>query len=70
MKILLNNQKFPRAFEINNYNLLKDILKNKKFSKMKILITGDGRVAKGVLELLKFTNINQVSKNDFINKNI
>ena len=36
---------------------------------MKILITGDGRVSRGVLELLKFTNINQVSKKDFM-KNI
>ena len=64
----INNFKLPRAFEINNYFLLKDKLKNKTFSQMKILITGDGRVAKGALELLEFTNINQVSKIDFINK--
>ena len=61
-----NNFQLPRAFEINDYSLLKDILQDKKFSDIKILITGDGRVARGALELLKFTNINQVSKGDFI----
>lgn len=65
----LNNFHLPRAFEINNYLLLQDIIKNKNFSKMKILITGDGRVAKGALELLNHSNINQVSKQDFT-KNI
>ena len=65
----LNDLQLPRAFEINNYSKIKDILQNVKFSKMKILITGDGRVAKGVLELLKFTNICQVSKADFIKNN-
>ena len=65
----INEFKLPRAFEINDYPSLKKILANKIFSKMKVLITGDGRVAKGVLELLQFTNIKQVSKNDFINKN-
>ena len=64
----LNNLKLPRAFEINNYTLLKNTLTNQKFSKIKILITGDGRVSKGVLELLQFTNINQVSKDVFIKK--
>ena len=36
---------------------------------MKILVTGDGRVAKGVIELLKQTNIKQVSKDKFQNEN-
>ena len=66
----LNNNQLPRAFHLNNYSLLKNMLQSKKFSKMKILITGDGRVAKGVLELLEFTNINQVSKDNFINNKI
>ena len=61
-----NNIRLPRAFEINDYSLLKDTLQDKKFSEIKILITGDGRVARGALELLKFTNINQVSKDNFI----
>jgi len=64
----INNKKLLRAFEINNYNLLKNKLRDKKFSKMKILITGDGRVAKGAIELLKYTNINQVSKDKFLKK--
>jgi len=64
----INNKKLLRAFEINNYNLLKNKLRDKKFSKMKILITGDGRVAKGAIELLKYTNINQVSKDEFLKK--
>ena len=64
----LNNFKLPRAYKLNDYSLLKDELRNHEFSKIKILITGDGRVAKGVLELLKFTNINQVSKKDYISK--
>ena len=66
----LSNLKLPRAYEANSYSLLKDTLHEKNFPKMKILITGDGRVARGVLELLSFTNIKQVSKEDFINKDI
>ena len=62
----VNNSILPRAFEVNNYFQIQDIVTNKKFSEMKILITGDGRVARGALELLKFTNIKQVSKSDFI----
>ena len=62
----LYNSQLPRAFKVNDYSLLKNILQDKKFPKMKILITGDGRVAQGVLELLKFTNINQVSKKKFL----
>ena len=63
----INKYDLPRAFKINNYDAIKEILKKKKFSKIKILITGDGRVAKGALELLKYTNIIEVSKKDFIN---
>ena len=63
----INNFRLPRAFELKNYSLLKKILKEKKFSTMKILITGDGRVAKGAIELLKLTNILQVTKNEFLN---
>ena len=36
---------------------------------MKILVTGDGRVAKGVIEVLKKTNIKEVSKEKFLNDN-
>ena len=33
---------------------------------MKLLVTGDGRVAKGVIELLNETNIKQVSKDTIL----
>ena len=36
---------------------------------MNILVTGDGRVAKGVIEVLKETNIKEVSKEMFKNNN-
>jgi alanine dehydrogenase len=34
----------------------------------KIIVTGNGRVGKGVMEIMKKSNIRQVSKSDFINK--
>ena len=34
----------------------------------KIIITGNGRVGNGVMEIMKKSNIRQVSKSDFINK--
>ena len=36
--------------------------------KEKILITGNGRVANGVVEILNFSKIKQVSKYDFLNR--
>ena len=35
----------------------------------KIIVTGNGRVGNGVMEIMKKSNIRQVSKLDFINKN-
>ena len=35
----------------------------------KIIVTGNGRVGNGVMEIMKNSNIRQVSKSDFINKN-
>ena len=56
-----------RAYKINNYERLKKILSKVVFPKLKLLVTGDGRVSKGVIELLEQTNITQVSKNDYLN---
>ena len=56
-----------RAFKINNYQRIINNLENLYFPKMKVLVTGDGRVAKGVLEILKKTNIQETSKEDFLN---
>ena len=64
-----DKQPLARAFRINNYERLIYNLKNIYFPKMKILVTGDGRVAKGVIEVLKQTNIKEVSKENFQNDN-
>ena len=70
--ILTNNDylQLGRANRINNYERLKDNLRKIFFPKIKLLVTGDGRVAKGVLELLRETNIDEVSKEDFLNSKI
>ena len=60
-------QKLERAYEINDYVNLKKILNKVVFPKFKLLVTGDGRVANGVLEVLKETNIKKINKYDFLN---
>ena len=62
---LFNKQPLARAHRINSYERLISNLKNLYFPYMKILVTGDGRVAKGVVEVLKQTNIKEVSKEKF-----
>ena len=59
-----------RAYKINNYERLKYNISKVIFPKFKLLITGDGRVAKGVIELLKQTNIVQVNKHEYLNSEI
>ena len=61
-------QSLASAYKINDYERLVLNLKNLYFPKTKILVTGDGRVAKGVIELLNQTNIKAVSKKDFLEK--
>ena len=58
----------PRAFEINNYEKIKELLSKQNFNNLKILQTGRGNVAKGSMEVLKHANIKQVSINDYLNK--
>ncbi len=65
----VKNFKMKRTFELGHYNNLKNSLVNKKFSKIKILVTGDGRVNRGVLEMLNHTNITEISKEDYLLKN-
>ena len=55
----------PRAYKLNSYEKLKKNIGLQNFEKAKIIVTGDGRVARGTLEFLKFSNINQISKNNF-----
>ena len=65
---MLGKQSLASAYKINDYERLVFNLKNLYFPKTKILITGDGRVSKGVIELLNQTNIKEVSKKDFLEK--
>ena len=67
---VLGKQSLASAYKINDYERLVLNLKNLYFPKTKILVTGDGRVAKGVIELLNLTNIKAVSKKDFLEKKI
>ena len=69
LNLFLAHNKFMslgRAYKINSYQRIKNILRNMIFPKMKLLVTGDGRVAKGVLELLRETNIKQVNKDEYL----
>jgi len=61
-------QQLPRAFEINNYEQIKELIGKQNFSKLKILQTGTGNVAKGSMEILQHANIKQISLNDYLNK--
>ena len=65
---VLGKQSLASAHKINDYERLVLNLKNLYFPKTKILVTGDGRVSKGVIELLNQTNIKVVSKKDFLEK--
>jgi len=58
----------PRAFEVNDYKKIKEIIAKQSFKNLKILLTGDGRVAKGSLEFLKYTNIKQISLKDYLTR--
>ena len=66
---LFNKQPLARAHRINSYERLISNLKNLYFPNMKVLVTGDGRVANGVIEVLRQTNIKEVSKEKFQNDN-
>ena len=65
---LQKEKSLPRAFEINSYGKIKELLGKQNFNKLRILQTGRGNVAKGSMEVLKHANIKQVSINDYLNK--
>ncbi len=65
---LQKKQSLPRAFEVNSYKKIQELLGKQNFNKLKILQTGKGNVAKGSMEVLKHANIKQISLNDFLNK--
>jgi len=58
----------PRAFEINSYKKIQELLSKQNFNKLKILQTGKGNVAKGSMEILKYANVKQISLKDYLNK--
>jgi alanine dehydrogenase len=65
---LYTEQALPRAFEINNYAQVKKLISKQNFNKIKILLTGSGRAAKGAMEMLKYANIRQVTLDNYLNK--
>jgi len=65
---LKKKQLLPRAFKINNYEKIKELISKQHFNKLKILLTGRGRAAKGSIEVLEHANIKQISINDYLNK--
>lgn len=65
---LQKKQLLPRAFEINSYKKIQELISRQNFKKLKILQTGKGNVAKGSMEILRQANIKQISLNDYLNK--
>ena len=65
--LLQNNfQPLARAFKINNYERLIKNLSEVRFPNFKMLITGDGRVNRGVQEVLKYTNVKKITPEDYL----
>ena len=65
---LHKKQMMSRAFEVNSYKKIKELVSKQDFNKLRILQTGGGNVAKGSMEVLKHANIKQISINDYLNK--
>lgn len=57
-----------RAYECADYDELIDLYNNIKLPAMKIAVTGTGRVAKGVYELLEKLNLRMVSIQNYLTK--
>lgn len=56
------------AYLCSNKKELESELLKVKIDKLKIILTGNGRVSKGAEEILSLLNIKKVSKYDFLNK--
>ena len=65
----INEKVMERAYILNSYEKLKSSIRSKDFKDAKIILTGDGRVTKGAIEYLEYTNIKKISEKDFINYN-
>ena len=64
----LKNYKLKRCFEFENYNELKKNIKQIKLPKMKIAVLGNGKVAKGCIEILKEFNIVEINRSQLVNE--
>ena len=53
--------KLERCFQFKNYQSIKREIKKIKLSKMKIVVLGNGKVAKGCIEMLKQFNIVEIN---------
>ena len=60
--------KLPKAATLDSQQELITQLKNISFSPIKILLTGNGKVAYGAKEMLDAMNIKEVSVEDYLNK--
>jgi len=60
--------KINRAFKLNNFDAVCDELSKVDLINEKILVTGKGKVARGVMEILDFLKIKKINKNDFLCK--
>ena len=65
----LGQKSMPRAYEANTYENLKNNVSKRDFGNARIIVTGDGRVAKGSLEFLKFTNIKKILPSEYLQNN-
>ena len=65
----IGQKPMPRAYELNIYEKLKDNISKRDFGNARIIITGDGRVARGSLEFLEFSNIQKVSPDEYLENN-
>ena len=57
------------AYKCYNYEELKVELKKLRLPAIKIVVTGSGRVGRGICEVLDFLTIPKIEKNDFLVKN-
>ena len=62
----LGQEPMPRAYEAITYENLKNNISKRDFRNARKIVTGDGRVAKGSLEFLKFTNIKKILPSEYL----
>ncbi len=63
---ILGQPPMPRAGSLNSYVKLKENISKRNFKNAKIIVTGDGRVAKGSLEFLKYANICKLTPEEYL----